>query len=164
MKLKAREIIRIWTKRKWNYSLISLITIWLHILILTTFSFDCVLIFLGEYWCLSLLGLKGLRKLVHGHQTGSEWISNENKKGIRMNKKGRTKQLQLNYKARKQRKKPSKKRSKGMIREETKGQLRKRTKSRGNSATPTRGELTKAILLVYRRGWWNCACVPTHYD
>ena len=67
---------------------------------------------------MSLLGLKGLRKLVHGHQTGSEWISNEKKKGIRMNKKGRTKQLQLKYKARKQRKKPSKKRSKGMIREQ----------------------------------------------
>ena len=30
---KAREIIRIWTKRSWNYSLISLVTIWLHILI-----------------------------------------------------------------------------------------------------------------------------------
>ena len=29
-RLKAREIIRIWTKREWNYSLISLITIWLH--------------------------------------------------------------------------------------------------------------------------------------
>ena len=32
-RLKAREIIRIWTKRAWNYSLISLVTIWLHILI-----------------------------------------------------------------------------------------------------------------------------------
>ena len=31
--LKAREIIRIWTKRVWNYSLTSLVTIWLHILI-----------------------------------------------------------------------------------------------------------------------------------
>ena len=31
--LQAREIIRIWTKRKWNYSRISLVTIWLHILI-----------------------------------------------------------------------------------------------------------------------------------
>ena len=29
--MKAREIIRIWTKRKWNYSLISVVTIWLHI-------------------------------------------------------------------------------------------------------------------------------------
>ena len=32
-RLKAREIIRIWTKRAWNYSLISLVAIWLHILI-----------------------------------------------------------------------------------------------------------------------------------
>ena len=32
----AREIIRIWTKRAWNYSLISLVTIWLHILIITS--------------------------------------------------------------------------------------------------------------------------------
>ena len=46
---------------------------------LTTFSFDCVLIFLGENWCLSLLGRKGLRKLVHGRQAASEWVSNENK-------------------------------------------------------------------------------------
>ena len=30
--LKAREIIRIWKKRAWNYSLISLVTIYLHIL------------------------------------------------------------------------------------------------------------------------------------
>ena len=29
--LKAREIIRIWTKRAWSYSLISLVVIWLHI-------------------------------------------------------------------------------------------------------------------------------------
>ena len=29
--LKARKIIRIWTKRAWNYSLISLVTIWFHI-------------------------------------------------------------------------------------------------------------------------------------
>ena len=28
---KAREIGRIWTKRAWNYSLISLVPIWLHI-------------------------------------------------------------------------------------------------------------------------------------
>ena len=34
LSLKAREIIRIWTKRKWNYSLILLVTIWLHILII----------------------------------------------------------------------------------------------------------------------------------
>ena len=40
-----------------------------------------------------------------------------------------------------------------------KGQLRRRTKSRDNSATPTREELTKAILRVYRRDCWNCACV-----
>ena len=32
--LKAREIIRILTKRKWNYFLISLVTIWLHIQIM----------------------------------------------------------------------------------------------------------------------------------
>ena len=31
-RLKAREIIRIWTKSAWNYPLISLVTIWLHIL------------------------------------------------------------------------------------------------------------------------------------
>ena len=31
-RLKAREIIRIWTKRAWNYSLTSLVTIWLHII------------------------------------------------------------------------------------------------------------------------------------
>ena len=31
-RLKAREIIRIWTKRAWNYFLISLVTIWLPIL------------------------------------------------------------------------------------------------------------------------------------
>ena len=37
-RLKAREIIRIWTKRKWNYSLISLVTIWLHILILFVYK------------------------------------------------------------------------------------------------------------------------------
>ena len=30
------EIIRIWTKRAWNYSLISLVTIWLHLQILCT--------------------------------------------------------------------------------------------------------------------------------
>ena len=80
---------------------------------------------------MSLLGLKGLRKLVHGHQTGSEWMSNEKKKGIRMNKKGRTKQLQLKYKARKQGKKPSKKRSKGMIREETKRSASKKDEKPG---------------------------------
>ena len=79
---------------------------------------------------MSLLGLKGLRKLVPGHQTGSEWMSNE-KKGIRMNKKGRTKQLQLKYKARKQGKKPSKKRSKGMIREETKRSASKKDEKPG---------------------------------
>ena len=33
-RIKAREIIRIWKKRAWNYSLISLVTIWLHILTL----------------------------------------------------------------------------------------------------------------------------------
>ena len=80
---------------------------------------------------MSLLGLKGLRKLVHGHQTGSEWMSNEKKKGIRRNKKGRTKQLQLKYKARKQRKKPSKKRSKGMIREKTKRSASKKDEKPG---------------------------------
>ena len=48
-----------------------------------------------------------------------------------MNKKGRTKQLQLKYKARKQRKKPSKKRSKGMIREETKRSASKKDEKPG---------------------------------
>ena len=111
---------------------------------------------------MSLLGRKGLRKLVHGRQAASEWISNENKKEEGRRKAVRTKVLKLKYKARKQQKKTSKKRSKGMIIKRgsrLKGQLRRRTKSRGNSATPTRGELTKAILLVYRRDWWNCACV-----
>ena len=34
-RLKAREIMRIWAKRAWNHPPISLVTIWLHILILT---------------------------------------------------------------------------------------------------------------------------------
>ena len=38
-RLKAREIIRIWAKRSWNYSLISLVTICLHILILSKRGF-----------------------------------------------------------------------------------------------------------------------------
>ena len=111
---------------------------------------------------MSLLGRKGLRKLVHGRQAASEWISNENKKEEGRRKAVRTKVPKLKYKARKQQKKTFKKRSKGMIIKRgsrLKGQLRRRAKSRGNSATPTRGELTKAILLVYRRDWWNCACV-----
>ena len=29
---ETHEIIRIWTKRAWNYALISLVTVWLHIL------------------------------------------------------------------------------------------------------------------------------------
>ena len=41
LRLKAREIIRIWTKRPWNYSLISLVTIWLHILIVFYHRSDC---------------------------------------------------------------------------------------------------------------------------
>ena len=48
-----------------------------------------------------------------------------------MNKKGRTKQLQLKYKARKQGKKPSKKRSKGMIREESKRSASKKEEKPG---------------------------------
>ena len=46
-----------------------------------------------------------------------------------MNKKGRTKQLK--YKARKQRKKPFKKRSIGMIREETKRSASKKEEKPG---------------------------------
>ena len=116
---------------------------------------------------MSLLGLKGLRKLVHGHQTGSEWMSNEKKKGIRMNKKGRTKQLQLKYKARKQRKKPSKKRSKGMIREETKRSASKKDEKPGQSAPLQRGEnlqkrsylctaATAGTVLVYQLTTIKC--------
>ena len=55
-----------------------------------------------------------------------------------MNKKGRTKQLK--YKARKQRKKPFKKRSKGMIREETKRSASKKDEKPGQSAPLQRGE------------------------
>ena len=90
---------------------------------------------------MSLLGRKGLRKLVHGRQAASEWISNENKKEEGRRKAVRTKVPKLKYKARKQQKKTFKKRSKGMFIKRgsrLKGQLRKRAKSRGNSATPTR--------------------------
>ena len=36
-RLKARKINRILTKRAWNYSLISLVTIWLHIPIISNY-------------------------------------------------------------------------------------------------------------------------------
>ena len=42
---------------------------------------------------MSLLGRKGLRKLVHGRQAASEWISNENKKEEGRRKAVRTKVL-----------------------------------------------------------------------
>ena len=35
---KALEIIRIWTKHAWNYSLISLVTIWLQVLTCENFE------------------------------------------------------------------------------------------------------------------------------
>ena len=59
-----------------------------------------------------------------------------------MNKKGRTKQLK--YKARKQRKKPFKKRSKGMIREETKRSASKKDEKPGQQRHSNEGRTYKS--------------------
>ena len=44
------------------------------LLILVTFSLDCVLIMLGENWCLSPLGLKGLT-MIGSSKDGKSWLS-----------------------------------------------------------------------------------------
>ena len=59
-RLKAREINRILTKRAWNYSLISLVTIWLHILIKLN-----KIKFMSSSHCLSFFLLYGQSNCLH---------------------------------------------------------------------------------------------------
>ena len=112
---------------------------------------------------MSLLGRKGLRKLVHGRQAASEWISNENKKEEGRRKAVRTKVPKLKYKARKQQKKTFKKRSKGMIIKRgsrLKGQLRRRAKSRGNQRHSNEGRTYKSDpTCVPQRLVELCLCI-----